>query len=325
MPAQKKYIGIDGGGTKSVCVIGTADGNVEKIAFGKSTNIQVKPFNEVQFVLLNLVQDVMTQSNTKPEQLHTVYLSLAGCGRDQDQKRIKDALRPHLPKSCRLIVSHDAMGALAAGTWGKPGMILIAGTGSIVYVLNRKDELLRVGGWGYLLGDEGSGFDIGKQAITAMLRQFDGRGSHTTLSKAILDHYQLKSPEAFIPFVYGLPDFRERIAELSTLVFQRGRAGDVIARNIIMKARGYLLELVETASRLFEGDPLPIVLCGGLFQDQDFRKCFANRVRRSLPSCKLLFPDLPPAAGAFLLSLRSAGVLKNGEAKESLQRSWKRL
>ena len=320
-----KYIGIDGGGTKSVCVLGEANGRVDTIVQGKSSNILAKPLDEAKEVIWDLIKEAMNQTDTKLEQMDTVYLSLAGCGRKNDQMRVYESLRSHFPQSSRIIVENDAMGALASGTWGEPGLVLIAGTGSIAYSLNPSGKLLRVGGWGYLLGDEGSGYDIGKNGMAAVLRAFDGRGEKTALTKSILDHYQLESPEELISYVYGSDHFRELIAESAPAVFRSGQAGDEVAEEIVERAVEDLIELVQTASQSFQGDSFPLVLCGGIFNDPYFRNRFVETAKSRFCHIKFLFPELPPAAGAFLLSLKAAGIQINGEVKDRLQKSWRRL
>ncbi|HET7578135.1 MAG TPA: BadF/BadG/BcrA/BcrD ATPase family protein [Bacillales bacterium] len=323
---MKKFIGIDGGGTKTMCVMGDETGKIEAVVTGKSSNIQSKPLHDVKKLLLELIEKLMTQTNTEPRQLQTIYLSLAGCGRSSDQKRVYEALRPHFMDSVSLIVESDAMGALAAGTWGEPGIVLIAGTGSIAYVGVPSGGLIRVGGWGYLLGDEGSGFDIGRKALAAVLKQHDGRGEPTLLTEYLLEELQLNSPEELISLVYNSDQMKEEIAALTKVVFKAAEKGDRVTKTIVDNAICELLQLVRTASdRSGEVGQLPLVINGGLFNDDYFRNQFVREMRSHVTDITVVCPTIPPATGVLILALQSSGLALTDEVKSNLKSSWEIL
>jgi N-acetylglucosamine kinase-like BadF-type ATPase len=320
-----KFIGIDGGGTKTTCVIGDETGKIQATAAGKSGNIQSKPVDEVKDVVLQLIDDVTAQTETTPDQIQSIYLSMAGCGQPSDKKRVFEALRPFIADPVRLFVETDVVGALAAGTWGEPGIVLIAGTGSIAYTYTSSSEINRVGGWGYLLGDEGSGFDIGRKGLSAVLQQFDGRGEDTMLTGLVMEKLNLANPGELISFVYGRDNVKEGIADLSKLVFTAAKNDDPVAIQIIDEAISELIRLVETNQRVGETKKLPLVISGGLFSDEFFKRRFTIKLRDKLGDLSIIQPAVSPTVGAYMMSLRASGVEITEEVKTITVSSWTRL
>src|SRR5699024_10256084 len=148
-----------------------------------SSNIQSKPFIEAIQVLVNSIKELVVKAGISIDQVDVIYLTLAGAGRENDQKKIVKALLRHLPENVEVIVDHDAKGTLVAVTAGVSGMVLIAGTDFIAYTFPAQGTALsRVGGWGYLLGDEGSGYDIVRKAIATVMKSYDGRSASTKLA-----------------------------------------------------------------------------------------------------------------------------------------------
>src|SRR5699024_6065353 len=140
-----------------------------------STNIQSISFNVIKYHFKNLIYALLNETDTQITELNSIFISSAGGDRAVDKNKILLALD---------FIDHDALAALASGSFGDSGMVLIAGTGSIAYNFSSDfKKISRVGGWGYIFGDEGSGFDIGRKAITSVLKQLDGRGKETVLSK----------------------------------------------------------------------------------------------------------------------------------------------
>jgi N-acetylglucosamine kinase-like BadF-type ATPase len=323
MAEGKRYIGIDGGGTKTVCILGDDEGVIMAESRGESSSVKSRPWEDVQQVLLTLISDVLEQSGTGPSRLGGIFLGLAGSDRSEDRKRIKDWLQAELPKGVAITVHNDAVTALAAGTWGKKGIVLISGTGSIAYGFDPATaDFVRVGGWGYLLGDEGSGFDLGRKALVAVMRAFDGRGEPTALTKLILDRWSLQHPGQLINTMYGQDNVRTAIADGSKLVMQAASEGDPIAVSLVEEAIRELEELVVTVSTsmgiqlsLASGDPrkrtenrIPLVLTGGLFSDRGFEQRFmqTRAIRSGLFEVRLL--ERPPVIGAYLLALQEQGI-----------------
>jgi N-acetylglucosamine kinase-like BadF-type ATPase len=198
-------------------------------------------------------------------------------------------------------VVHDAHIALAAGTEAREGIVLIAGTGSVAYGRDASGGEDRVGGWGYLLGDEGSGYEIGRRALTAVLRQFDGRGPQTALTELVLNAYRLPEPTALIPLVYGEQASREQVARAARLVFEAAAMGDAVAQSLLEHAAGELAShVVALLQKMnFTAQRVHVVLAGGLFfADSPLQGLLAAR----LPEHVELRPGQPPVLGALRLA-----------------------
>lgn len=320
MTLNERFIGMDGGGTKTTCTIGTADGRVLAMASGASSNIQSKPLSDVVEVITGLIDDVLRQSDSAYSQLTIVYMALAGSAREEDKAKIRTALQARMPERVTCVIDHDAKGALAAGTWHETGLVLIAGTGSIVYAFQSAEvEPIRVGGWGYLLGDEGSGFDIGKQGISAVLKEYDGRDTPTKMTDLLLEHLGRTDPGDMIPAIYGAENVRGNIATVAKIVFSAAENGDEVAQDILDDAKENLLRLVEGAyRRLPESASHVLVVSGGVFQNKWFRETFDASVRKRTKGLSPIYPTRPPVIGSFTLALKQAGVKLTDEVKTTI-------
>jgi glucosamine kinase len=177
---------------------------------------------------------------------------------------------------------------------------LIAGTGAIALGRDRRGAMARASGWGHILGDEGSGYDIGRSALQAAARAADGRGPETALLAAILEHWHLEAPSDLIGYVYAPAD-KADIADLSRLVFAAARAGDEVARRIVAHAAGEIaLAGLTVAQRLELGEgPLPLALAGGLLVGvPSFRAAVVRRMRRRRALGQVVVVEEPALSAA---------------------------
>ena len=306
MSLNKYYIGIDGGGTKTACVLGRNDGSIIAETRSASSNIQSKPFIEAIQVLVNSIKELVIKAEISIDQVDVIYLTLAGAGRENDQRKIVKALLRHLPENVEVIVDHDAKGTLTAGTAGDSGMVLIAGTGSIAYTFPAQGTApSRIGGWGYLLGDEGSGYDIGRKAIATVMRAYDGRSSSTKLTALLLRHFDQKDEGELIPLIYGEKDVRSYVASAAPLVFEAAEQQDKVAKRILREARADLFSLVEQGYHdLPENAAKVLVLNGGLFQNTQFKLALKKMLKRSFSHLKIIEPSVSSEAGAYMAALQ---------------------
>ncbi|HEU5140104.1 MAG TPA: ROK family protein [Bacillales bacterium] len=319
---EKRFIGIDGGGTKTTCVVGNEKGEILDVVHGQSSNIRSSSLDQVKQALLDVIRNAMNQSETSFGQVAFIYFALAGSDRPEARKRIAEALRPSIADSVPLRIDNDAMGALASGTWGGPGTVLIAGTGSIAYSRYSTGRVIRVGGWGYLIGDEGSGYDVGRRGLSAVFEEFDGRGEKTLLTSFLLNKYQVSEVPDLIPIIYNREEIRGEIASLSKLVFTAASHGDSIASNIIDEATGELIELVRPARLNPEMCKAPLVLCGGLFGNEYFKNQFVGKAREQLGELQVVHPAVSPAAGAFILAMQSFGIQIDQGVRRRIEESF---
>ena len=294
-------IGIDGGGTGTVGILTTETG--ERLAQVQSgpSNYHVVGEAETQAVLKSVVGELRKKAGIPSASAIHFCLGMAGLGRAED-KKIIGRICNELGISENRILTHDAHIALVGGTEKQHGVIVISGTGAIVYGINADGKEARASGWGYLLGDEGSGYDIAIKGLRAIARAADGRGRPTQLTNRILNALELNEPGDLIR--WGHAASRDTIAHLSKVVFDAAQAMDAMAEQIVDDAAA---ELVCAASSVIEQldfvGPFDIVLGGGNLVHQPV---FADKLRRQLariaPAASVLLPKHEPAYGAVLVA-----------------------
>jgi N-acetylglucosamine kinase-like BadF-type ATPase len=314
---KRFFIGIDGGGTKTTAALCCNQGQILAHAVADASNVLSRPWDEVEQTLRRLIEQVIRQAGAVRDEIDAILFGLAGADRPQVKRLILTAFEYDFLD--KLHVDNDAIPALFSGTWGAPGVVLIAGTGSIAYGLSGSGRRYRVGGWGYLVGDEGSGFDLGRQAVSAVMREFDGRGKRTMLTELLLSHYAIDSAEEVIHRLYGAANPRKELAEASVLVETAAKRGDEVALSLVDRAAEALVELANTC-RAKTKEPLPVVLAGGLLASDTLLR---QRVRAA-SLFDTVIPVVPPVVGCLVLALERSGIAVSDLIRENLTQSWKR-
>jgi N-acetylglucosamine kinase-like BadF-type ATPase len=203
----------------------------------------------------------------------------------------------------------DAVIALAGATAGHPGMICIAGTGSIAYGRNAARKFARVGGWGYIFGDEGGGFDLTRQALRAMLRHEEGWGPDTVLHQVLLRKTGAADANDLMHRFYTNEFPRPVIASFSKLVDEAANEGDAVARNIIVNAAQQLATAVSAVRmQLFErGESAKTAYIGGVFKSEMLRERFRLLVELE-DGNDVIAPQHGPGVGALIEAYTAAGL-----------------
>src|SRR5215469_16244832 len=209
-----------------------------------------------------------------------------------------------------MIVTHDARIALAGAMGGGAGTIVIAGTGSIAYGENERGESARAGGWGYVFGDEGGGFDIARQALRAILREHEGWGPRTALTPALLEAVGVSDANAALHRFYTPEWPRARVAGLARIVSHIAEEGDPVAAALVNGAAQNLASLAAAVRRQLwaEGAESRVAWVGGMFGGAILLERFRSLVEMN-ENARVSPPLHSPAVGALLLAWRSAGVL----------------
>lgn len=299
-------LGIDAGGSKTVCLRADSDGAVRRSARGPGANLAVLGELEVEKVLYELMEQVLTDEQSGAAA--AICLGIAGVDRAEDAAVIRGILR-RIGQKAPVLVVNDALIALEAGAGDGAGIVIIAGTGSICYGRNDKGQAARAGGWGYVLADEGSGWWIGQRAIMAVMRQFDGRGPSTSLTPRVLAHFGVAEPFQLVYEVYYRDTRRRLIASLSEAVQAAVDEGDPVAREIIDAAAGELVIGVRSVAERLEmrGVQFPLVLAGSIFRVLPALKAdVIQRVAEVAPRSQPRLLDAEPALGAVRLALAEA-------------------
>lgn len=298
---RRLFAGIDGGGTKTLAVVVDETGTERGRGLAGSANYGVVGLETAIANIRSAVEEALANAEATG-QLTAAWIGLAGVDRPADQARLLPLLQTIAPT---LELGNDAELALAALP-GDRGIAAIAGTGAIVLGRDARDEIVRTSGWGYVFGDEGSGYDLGRLALQAAARAADGRGAKTALLPAIMEHWGLTDPTGLIGRVYHESDPGD-IARLSTVVFTAARQGDASARRLVSHAAGELALAVRVvAGQLdFPGGTIPLALGGGMLTSQtDLRTRVLRRLRHHLnpaPVEIVAEPALSAARGAIQL------------------------
>ncbi|HZL92665.1 MAG TPA: BadF/BadG/BcrA/BcrD ATPase family protein, partial [Vicinamibacterales bacterium] len=191
-------LGIDAGGTKTVCLLADDSGRVLAESHGGGANLQASGELAVEKVLHQVMEDTLAQRDVRPD---AICLGIAGVDRPNDAQAVQGIMR-RIGFKARVTVVNDALVALVAGAGEQAGVVIVAGTGSIAYGVDASKRSCRAGGWGYLLGDEGGGYWIGRAALSAVVRAFDGRGPATRLTELVLAEMHLATPSELIHAIY---------------------------------------------------------------------------------------------------------------------------
>jgi len=295
-------LGLDAGGTKTVCLLADERGEVVARARGAGANLQAAGELAVEKVLHTVMEETLAERNIMPS---AICLGIAGVDREDDAAVIVGIMR-RIGYKAQFRVVNDALIALVAGAGDEPGVVIIAGTGSIAYGRNAGGEAARAGGWGYVLGDEGSGYWIGRHALRAVVRAADGRGRPTSLTPRILAHFDVARPEALVREVYhrNLPP--SAIAGIARQVQEACTEGDAVAHAILDAGARELFASAGSVIRQLDmaGASFPIFLAGGIFQAVPWlATALTERLPELAPHCRVAPLEREPALGAVHLAL----------------------
>jgi N-acetylglucosamine kinase-like BadF-type ATPase len=298
-------LGIDAGGTKTVCLLADEHGRVLAEARGPGANLQAAGELQVEKVLHDVMEEAIGERAVVPA---AICLGIAGVDRPDDSAIVR-AIMKRIGYKARVLVVNDALVALEAGAPGQPGVVVISGTGSICYGRNRNGEAARSGGWGYVLGDEGSGYWIGRSALRAVLRESDRRGPRTALSPLLLQHFGVAQAQGLIHEVYHSNLRPAAIGALAQCVQKAFSEGDAVAIGILRGAADELEAAAMSVARRLElvGSDFLFVLAGGIFRAVPWlEQEMERRLPVASPHSRVRLLDREPAVGAVALALQEA-------------------
>jgi N-acetylglucosamine kinase-like BadF-type ATPase len=298
-------LGIDAGGSKTVALV--ADSNGRMVGEGRAggANLQTEGELQVEKVLHEVIELAMHGRQEPPD---AVCLGMAGVDRESDGRVIRDIMRRLGFRQNTLIVN-DALIALVAGAGASPGVVVISGTGSIAYGVSHRGLAARAGGWGPTLGDEGSGYWIGRRALEAVVRDADGRGPRTALTEKVLEYFSLPKPELLISEIYHQPHGRRAIASLAPLVDRAREDGDLVAGEIMIDAADELAKASGSVITRLEmrGEQFPILLAGGMLKRSEWLAAeIERRMAEVAPRSEVRLLTEEPVIGAVRLANAAA-------------------
>lgn len=291
---MKFVAGIDGGGTKTTLVCRALDGRqVQTKVFG--------PFNlnGIGEAAFTQQLDEITAFLNSLGECCALCIGAAGYSTRRMQSLATAAMEKAGITNWKLVGDHEI--ALCGALEGKPGCALIAGTGSICLGLGSDGATVRAGGWGHLIGDEGSGYALGRDSLAAVARNLDGYGKDTVLARMISEKLDLTTRQEIISYVYS--GDKSRIAAIAPLAEEAAASGDAVAISILQQNAAALTELVSAVAKQLQLTQCELAMLGGLLEhDTILRRFFIQELGRLLPGITCIAPKHPASVGAVMMA-----------------------
>ena len=305
--------GLDAGATKTDCAICDRNGRmlVRTVSGGSA---MLGPSEAFAHQLARVARAAIQEASIDSTDVGVFVVGLSGVDTDGGTERALMSLRRSLATDS-VVVENDAANALEACTDVRPAAVVMSGTGSVAYGEDEDGRSYRVGGLGHLFSDEGSGFEIGVNALAAVLRAADGRGETTALTAYACSFYELSDARELVDLTARLATDPSLAAAFAPTVCEAAAAGDHVSTTIIERAARDLVALTVSLGDKLPLDRAVIGLGGGLLLNA---RGFADRVGPALattfPQATMRRAGLPPVAGALLKGLALAGALSDLDA-----------
>jgi glucosamine kinase len=302
-------IGIDGGGSKTHAIVADGSGNTLGEATGPGSAVKPGEEEKSADVIAEAARGALASAKVSDLTPRVLYVGVAGAGRENAKQALWQALVARDVAS-DVVVQPDFSIALDDAFGEGAGVLLIAGTGSAAFGRSPAGSSGRCGGWGPVIGDEGSGTWIGRRALSIVSAAADGRESQTALTGAVLTAAEVNEVSELIPWAASAT--REQIAALAPVVFSVAEAGDLRANAVVSLAVEELMLHVRALGQQLFGDEraaIPVALAGGLMtKGTMLRKRLEHRLRAAVPGAQVKSGPVVPARGAVRAALRLAGA-----------------
>jgi N-acetylglucosamine kinase-like BadF-type ATPase len=314
---MKLFLGVDGGQTTTKAVVGDEAGSLLAHATGGPSNHTEEPGGPERFEasVRSTLRQVLSAAGAPPE-----FRFEAACFGMTGETEIKRAILERMLHTPHLSVVYDWINALAGATCGSPGIVVIAGGGSVASGMDAEGRDVRVGGWGHIFGDEGSAYWIGRSAVRAILAEHEGTAPRTQLTSMLFQRLKAQGAYELKDKFYSGALSRGDLSSAATWVNEAAEAGDTVARDILREAGHRLADLAgRTIKRLSGQSPSgaessgggsnPFLVCpsGGVFKSSFVWKAFDEGIRRELSAAQVRPPLLSPVLGSLLIAYREAG------------------
>jgi glucosamine kinase len=310
-PDARYLLGVDGGATKTLAAVLDLREHALHLAHGGPSNEDAVGAKAAVEALLGTADQAIEQAGIEDSELAAAVLAVAGT----DTRSVERHIRAQCPEEW--LVVNDVVGAWATATGAGPGIAVISGTGSNVFGVGPDGRAWRAGGWGHLLGDEGSGYWLGVQSIKAALRDREASGAPTGLSELVPAFFGVSSVEAAASLVYSKPLTKGEIAALATETAKLAEQGDEVARALFGKGAAELAQQIAAVVARTglagehgrDEEEFPVGLIGSAFKAGAlFVDPLTDAVHALAPGAQVGLVELAPVGGSLLLAARSCGV-----------------
>lgn len=297
-------MGVDGGATKTLAAVLDLQERRLHLGHGASSNADAVGARAATESLLRATDEALDRAGIAPERLDGTVLAVAGT----DTKAVADHIGAGRPVGW--VVVNDVVGAWASATGGSPGVGVISGTGSNVFGVGPDGRSWRAGGWGHILGDEGSGYWLATRSLRAALADRDGSGPRTALSEAAVEFFGVHNVEDLPTLVYSKPLSKGEIAAFAIETARVAHAGDGVACALYERAARELgAQVLAAIERTGLEGEFPVGLIGSAFKAGPvFVEPLTAVLRRAAPSVRVAVVEMAPVGGCLLLAARMAGA-----------------
>jgi glucosamine kinase len=313
MSARVLLAGVDGGQTSTKAIIATAAGEV----IGAGTGPACDHFNvpggvqRNRLAIRGALRSAATRAGVEVRELDAVGLGLTSFQRELDPAPPVREIVREITQPSTIWVDTDFVSNLAGASGSRPGIVVIAGGGSIGYGIDDAGREAIAGGLGYLMGDEGSGWFLGIEALQAAAKAEDRRGPDTLLLDRVRAHYAMHSIREILRVIYRADFERAEVSGLAPMVISAAREGDAIAASIVGRGVAGLVDIATgIALQLHEpGAPIAVYPTGGIFGAEDVILApFANRLGQAWSGARIERPRFSPACGALFKAAAAHGI-----------------
>ena len=309
-PANGLLVGVDGGATKTLAAAYDLDTGLVSTAETGPSNPEAVGYEAAAASISEAISSALGPSRP----VAAAILAVAGIDTDTERERLLTGVAG---LSAPVILAvNDVVAAWAAGSLASPGIAAISGTGSNTFGVNSRGAAWRCGGWGHIVGDEGSGYMVAVNGIRAALTYRDGRNEWTALVPRLLDFYRLQHIEDIKPIIYR--DFdKARIAAFAAQVAEAAAEGDEMAARIFRQAAADLAAQISAVHAALDfGGPAEVTLIGSGFRAGEvFLGPLREQLRHVTGGRDFAAPSLPAVGGSLWLAARAAGAEQRMDAQ----------
>lgn len=339
-PEFKIFLGVDGGQSHTDALIADESGTILGRGSGGASNHAKHPGGRERLrnAILKSVGEAILDAETRRRgdakkyfselsnldvvsgyHFASAHFGMTG-GADYKKEIIGEMVKAEF-----LTVGHDAPNALFGATAGKAGIVVIAGTGSVVYGENETGETSKIGGLGYLFSDEGSGFWLSTQIIRLAIKEQDNLIEKNNLENLVLKFFGREKIRQITDDFYNAKITRDELASFAKKAHEAAETGNVVVQEQIKFGANVLAESILSAARQLKfHDAFPVAGVGGMFRARLMKKYFAEILQTKIPRAALIEPRFSPAIGALLMAYRQAKIKINEDLLTNLENSAKR-
>jgi len=299
-------LGVDGGGTRTTAIVTGLDGSPVCCMTGKSTNYNSVGMATAREILSRIVEAINDDYGIDSFRAVCIGTSaLFSQAKAEEQRAFTEALF----QSKHIILLSDICIALESMLEDGPCALAISGTGSMCAVRDETGELRHTGGWGYILGDEGSAYHIAICGIKAAIAAYDGVGPETTLQKTVAVHFGVNDMRELVDRFYNPAIAREQVSLFAKDVAACAGAGDSVAKEVLFDSAVQLANSMLVLLRPFAGQEVPLGISGGVFENNAlFRKAFEDEVKKQFHTARITRLTYPPHVGALFYCRKILGL-----------------